>query len=188
MVRTIAALVSWCCMLTVAACTPAPKYRARPPESQPAGGEARQLADSIPTLEIRLVAPVKGLRRSRITSPFGPRSSPGSRGSSFHEGIDIKTRSGEEVFAAAAGSVTFSGRRRGYGNVVTLDHGAGISTLYAHLSYACVRAGEKVGAGQRIGRAGKRGTATGTHLHFELRRGGVAIDPAPHLWLASEAR
>ena len=105
----------------------------------------------------------------------------------MHEGIDIKARPGEEIIAAASGSVAFAGRQRGYGNVVIVDHGSGIRTLYAHLFYACVRRGELVGAGQRIGRAGKRGSATGTHLHFEVRRRGTALDPTPYLWLDSGA-
>jgi murein DD-endopeptidase MepM/ murein hydrolase activator NlpD len=71
---------------------------------------------------------------------------------------------------------------------VIVDHGGGISTLYAHLFYATVRRGEAVGAGETVGRAGRRGSATGTHLHFELRRNGAAIDPAPHLWLDSGRR
>ena len=179
--HTIAALAACACVLATSACTPAPKYRVRSPEPRYAGGEADQHPDSIPALGIRLLAPVKGFSTSQITSPFGRRSAPGSRGSATHEGIDIKARSGEEVVAAAPGAVIFAGRKRGYGNVVIVDHGSDISTLYAHLSYACVRTGERVEAGQRIGRAGRRGTATGTHLHFELRRGRVAIDPVPHL-------
>ena len=86
---------------------------------------------------------------------------------------------------AATGSVSFSGRKRGYGDVVIIDHGNGVSTLYAHLVSAAVKAGESIGAGEIVGRAGKRGRATGTHLHFEVRRSGSPIDPVPHLWLDS---
>ena len=170
------------------ACTPVPKYRARPSESGLTATEVNQRADSMPALGIRLFPPVKSFGRGRITSPFGTREHPGSGGSAMHEGIDIKAGPGEEIVAAASGSVAFAGRQQGYGNVVILYHGGGITTRYAHLFYACVRTGESVGAGERIGRAGKRGSATGTHLHFELRRGGVALDPAPYLWLDSGTR
>jgi len=168
-------------------CTPAPKYRARPPASELTAAEGNTRPDSIPPLGLRLYPPVKDFAARRITSPFGTRSRRGSGGSGMHEGIDIKARPGEEIIAAASGSVAFAGRQRGYGNVVIVDHGGGISTLYAHLFYACVRAGESVGAGKRIGRAGKRGSATGVHLHFELRRRGAALDPTPYLWLDSGA-
>jgi murein DD-endopeptidase MepM/ murein hydrolase activator NlpD len=175
-------------LLILGACTPAPKYRVRSQEPEPLERAVNRSQDSIPALEIRLLAPVKDFAASRITSPFGRRSSPGARGSRTHEGIDIKAQSGEEILAAAPGSVVFAGRKRGYGNVVIVDHGGGISTLYAHLFYATVRRGEAVGEGETVGRAGKRGSATGTHLHFELRRNGAAIDPAPHLWLDSGRR
>jgi len=162
-------------------CAPAPKYRAHA-EARPL--EARETASrdgGIPDLGIKLSPPVRVFSRARITSPFGIRSTDGRR----HDGVDIKAKSGEEVLAAASGIVVFSGRKRGYGNVVILDHGNGVSTLYAHLFYACVRERESIGAGETVGRAGKRGRATGTHLHFEVRRGASAFDPVPHLWLDS---
>jgi murein DD-endopeptidase MepM/ murein hydrolase activator NlpD len=99
--------------------------------------------------------------------------------------VDIKAGQGEEILAAASGKVAFSGHKRGYGTVVIVDHGNGVSTLYAHLFYASVRKGESIGAGETIGRAGRRGRATGTHLHFEVRYQGSPIDPVPHLWLDS---
>ena len=99
--------------------------------------------------------------------------------------MDIKARPGEEILAAASGIVVYSGHKRGYGTVVIIDHGSGVSTLYAHLFHASVREGESIGRGEPVGRAGKRGRATGTHLHFEVMRSGSPIDPVPHLWLDS---
>ena len=162
-----------------AACTPAPKYRTHPIR-EPDGPEIVPQREGIPALGISLAPPVHDFIRSRVTSPFGTGADPGSRGRR-HDGVDIKARAGEEILAAAGGTVIFAGRQRGYGNVIMVDHGAGIVTVYAHLFYACVRKGDRVGAGATIGRAGKRGTATGVHLHFEVRRRGVAIDPAPYL-------
>ena len=162
-------------------CAPAPKYRAHAETRAPVAREMAPRDSGNPDIGIKLYPPVKGFSPARITSPFASRPSSGRR----HDGVDIKAAAGEEVLAAASGTVGFSGWKRGYGNVVILDHGNGVSTLYAHLFYACVRAGESVGTGEPVGRAGKRGRATGTHLHFEVRRDGVPIDPAPYLWLDS---
>ena len=164
----------------LAACTPAPKFRTHPIEERGGGPETVSHAEGIPALGIKLAPPIQNFTHSRVISPFGTSADPGPRGRR-HDGIDIKASAGEEVLAAAGGTVVFAGRQRGYGNVVMVDHGAGIVTLYAHLFYACVRKGDRVGAGATIGRAGKRGTATGVHLHFEVRVNGVAIDPAPYL-------
>jgi murein DD-endopeptidase MepM/ murein hydrolase activator NlpD len=163
------------------ACTPAPKYRSRGPQLEPAASRAVPAGKSAPALAIRLTPPVRNYDPRRITSPFGERINPHFPGGRRHDGIDIGAVAGEEIIAAASGIVVFAGRQRGYGNIVIIDHGRGITTVYAHLFYACVRKGESVGAGRRIGRAGKRGRATGVHLHFELRRDGVPIDPAPYL-------
>jgi murein DD-endopeptidase MepM/ murein hydrolase activator NlpD len=175
----IATGIAFLCALN--GCAPAPKYRAHAQARSAAAREVASIDGGIPDIGIRLCPPVKGFGAARVTSPFGNRRSNGRR----HDGMDIKAAPGEEILAAASGTVAFSGRRRGYGNVVVLDHGNGVSTLYAHLFYACVRAGESVGAGEPVGRAGKRGRATGTHLHFEVRSGGSPIDPALHLWLDS---
>ena len=179
--RTILIPIAVTILLALSACTPSPKYRARPPEPEPATSDAASRGEGIPTLSVRLLPPVRDFHIRRITSAFGSRSNPRSAGSRRHDGIDIKATAGEEIIAAAAGVVVFAGRQRGYGNVVIIDHGGGTTTLYAHLFYARVRRGESVAAGETIGRAGKRGSATGTHLHFEVRHGGTALDPAPYL-------
>ncbi len=165
----------------MSACAPAPIYRSHPVARETEPREAGSRDPGIPDLGIKLHPPVKGFSPARITSRFGMRSSTARR----HDGVDIKAAPGEEILAAASGSVAFSGRKRGYGNVVIIDHGNGVSTLYAHLFSSSVRAGESIAAGEGVGRAGKRGRATGTHLHFEVRRGGAPIDPGPYLWLDS---
>ncbi|MFP5371322.1 MAG: murein hydrolase activator EnvC family protein, partial [Actinomycetes bacterium] len=97
-----------------------------------------------------------------------------------HPGMDIDGDTGDAVVAAAAGRVVHAGPApagySGYGTVVILDHGA-LTTIYAHLSKVAVAAGEDVVPGQHIGAIGTTGSVTGSHLHFELRRGGVAVDP-----------
>jgi murein DD-endopeptidase MepM/ murein hydrolase activator NlpD len=105
----------------------------------------------------------------------------GPRGDRFHAGIDLLAGYGVPVQAAAAGRVVWAGRRDGWGLLVTLAHGDGVRTLYAHLSVIDVRVGERVAGGAVLGRVGATGEATGPHLHFELRVDGAAVDPLPHL-------
>lgn len=114
------------------------------------------------------VRPVDGT----ISSGFGKRNS------GRHEGVDILAKRGTPVRAAAYGLVIYAGDgMRGYGNVVVLDHGEEVTTLYGHLYRIQVKSGDAVAQGQRIGTVGSTGNATTNHLHFELRVGGDAIDP-----------
>jgi murein DD-endopeptidase MepM/ murein hydrolase activator NlpD len=102
----------------------------------------------------------------------------GPRGSWFHSGVDFVASAGAPVGAARSGRVASAWwDPGGYGNLVVIDHGAGVTTWYAHLSRIAVRAGEPVGPGALIGRVGSTGRATGPHLHFEVRVGGAATDP-----------
>ncbi len=119
----------------------------------------------------------------RVTSSFGARVDPidGHRG--VHRGVDMAVPAGTPVLAAADGVVRLAGRHGGYGNLVEVRHADGSETRYAHLSAILVRAGEPVAQGQLIARAGATGRATGAHLHFEYRVGGVAVDPLAHLGL-----
>jgi len=120
------------------------------------------------------VLPVAG----RLTSGFGERRDPLGGGAEFHAGIDLAAPKGSEVHAVAAGTVSFSGKRGSSGNVVEVQHGDGLTTLYAHLDRPLVAAGDKVGAGQVVATVGSTGRATGPHLHFAVRRYGQAVDPA----------
>ena len=124
--------------------------------------------------EVALEWPVRG----PITSGFG------RRWGGMHEGIDIGVPEGTPVRAAAPGTVAFAGSLDGDGNVVVLDHGAGVSTAYLHLSAILVSAGT-VAAGSEIGTSGCTGYCFGPHLHFELRIGGTPIDPLPVLSAAA---
>ena len=121
---------------------------------------------------IRLLPPVAGT----VSSGFGNRS--GGR----HAGIDIPAPAGAEVRAASAGLAEYTGNgKRGYGSVVVLDHGEGITTLYGHLATIRIQSGETVPAGAVVGTIGRSGNATTHHLHFELRVDGEAVDPMPFL-------
>lgn len=107
----------------------------------------------------------------RISSGFGV------RGSGFHEGVDIRAPEGTAVRAAASGRVVFSGNISGYGRTIVIYHGDGVSTVYAHNSKNIREAGDKVLQGQLIGYVGQTGRATGSHMHFEVRRGGRPVNP-----------
>jgi murein DD-endopeptidase MepM/ murein hydrolase activator NlpD len=125
----------------------------------------------------RLAWPLRG----RIMSPFGTRVHPIFRTRIKHTGIDIDGRTGDPVRAAGAGEVLFTGWLRGYGQVIIVDHGNNLTTVYAHLSRIETREGETVKMGDLIGRVGATGVATGSHLHFEVRINGNAVNPMGYL-------
>lgn len=116
-----------------------------------------------------------------ISSGYGGRNDPFGRGRAHHLGIDIDANTGDPVTAAAEGVISFSGVRRGYGNVVEIDHGNGYKTLYAHNSANLVRAGDIVRAGQQIAKVGSTGRSTGSHLHFEVKLDGRQVNPRQYL-------
>ena len=111
------------------------------------------------------------------TSPFGWRRDPFSGATTYHRGVDLRAAYGEPIGAADAGTVVFAGEQRGYGQTVVVEHAGGVRTRYAHLSSLTTEAGADVKAGDTIGRAGKSGRATGTHLHFEVTQTGHNVDP-----------
>ncbi|MDR1193814.1 MAG: peptidoglycan DD-metalloendopeptidase family protein [Peptococcaceae bacterium] len=113
--------------------------------------------------------------RGAINSPFGPRS----RG--FHSGIDIQADTGDPVYSAKEGKVVQASYSGGYGNCVTIDHGDGLATMYAHLSQMNVAVGQEVGRQELVGLAGTTGRTTGPHLHFEVRVNGSPNNPVLYL-------
>ncbi|MGB9857317.1 MAG: peptidoglycan DD-metalloendopeptidase family protein [Dictyoglomaceae bacterium] len=116
-----------------------------------------------------------------ITSGYGWRIHPIFRRKAFHEGIDIVSFWGAPVYATADGFVTYAGWKSGYGKIIEINHGRGISTAYAHLSSIRVKVGSYVKKGQLIGLVGSTGTSIGPHLHYEVRKNGVAVNPVPYL-------
>jgi murein DD-endopeptidase MepM/ murein hydrolase activator NlpD len=99
----------------------------------------------------------------------------------FHSGVDMAAPAGTVVHAAAGGVVTVSFSPNGYGLYAVVQHGGGIATLYGHMESASVHTGDAVAPGQEIGRVGSSGLSTGPHVHFEVRRNGRPVDPAPLL-------
>ena len=113
----------------------------------------------------------------RFTSGFGGRNDPFGRGWRRHEGQDMAGSYGAPILATADGTVTYAGWENGYGRLVKIQHDFGIETRYGHLSQIRVNVGDRVSRGDRIGDMGNSGRSTGTHLHYEIRIGGDAINP-----------
>ncbi len=127
--------------------------------------------------DLQMVWPTKGW----ISSYFGNRLHPILRTYRMHTGIDIAAPSGQTIGAAEDGGVIFSGYLGGYGLCIIIDHGGGISTLYAHCSVLLVGEGQEVTRSQAIARVGSTGLSTGPHLHFEVRVDGTAVNPLAYL-------
>ncbi len=125
----------------------------------------------------RLTWPVSG----QVVSGFGWRMHPIFHTRKFHTGVDIAVPYGTSIHAADAGTVIYAAAMSGYGNVIVIDHGGGLSTLYAHQSSFAVGSGAAVGRGQVIGYVGMTGYTTGPHLHFEVRVHGTPVDPLAYL-------
>lgn len=131
-------------------------------------------------LSLVKVTPNRWPLRGWITSRFGWRTFRGQR--EFHSGIDIATLSGTSIRAAADGNVEFSGWNGGYGKLVIINHGRGISTYYGHNSSNLVSAGRFVRKGDIIARVGDTGRTTGPHLHYEIRINSKAVNPFKYLY------
>jgi murein DD-endopeptidase MepM/ murein hydrolase activator NlpD len=117
-----------------------------------------------------------------FSSGFGVRSDPFEHGAGFHPGIDLAGAYGTPIYATADGTVTRAGwNSGGYGNMVELDHGRGISTRYGHMSAVLVHVGDHVTRGEQIGRMGSTGRSTGNHLHYEVRIDGRPVNPIPFM-------
>lgn len=122
-----------------------------------------------------------------VGSVYGYRRDPFTRREKFHSGVDLKARWGDPVGASQAGIVQFAGWYHGYGNMIIVAHGGGVTTHYAHLSSFDVEVGTRVVRGTIIGRAGSTGRATSPHLHYELRLDGNPLNPFQPLALESSS-
>ena len=125
------------------------------------------------TLPFDYALPVSGYN----SSGFGYRVHPIQDRVKFHYGTDIAAFAGEDIVAFADGIVTFAGPSDSYGNYIIIDHGGGWTTLYAHCSYLYAKTGQSVSAGEKIALVGATGLVTGPHLHFELQRDGIYVNP-----------
>jgi flagellar protein FlgJ len=157
----------------------------RKPESRSLNstGEVTQKAtgsDAVPEAESEPAWPL----RSVISSRYGYRKDPFTSENRFHSGIDIAAPKGTEVKAAMSGKVIMSCKTEDYGNVVAVDHGQGVVTIYAHNEKNLVKVGEEVEKGSLIAKVGSTGRSTGPHLHFEVRKNGEKVNPMEFLGVA----
>ena len=124
----------------------------------------------------------KPVRTAAFTSGYGVRSDPFRGAAAMHAGIDLAGPVGTPIYATADGLVSDAGYNSGgYGNLVKIDHGRGIETRYGHLSSIMVSPGQRIVRGQQIGRMGSTGRSTGSHLHYEVRIDGRAVNPIPFM-------
>ncbi len=119
------------------------------------------------------VLPVQGW----VTSEFGMRKHPLAHNVKMHNGIDIASPVGTKVEAPASGRVVFAGRGGGYGNMAVVQHGYGVTTVYAHMSRVSVKTGQVLAKGDVVGEVGNTGSSTGPHLHYEVQIDGIPYDP-----------
>ena len=124
----------------------------------------------------------KPVRTAEFTSGYGTRTDPFRGGAARHQGIDLAAPMGTPIYATADGVATTAGwNNGGYGYLIKLDHGRGIETRYAHMSRVLIRPGQRVARGQLIGHMGSTGRSTGSHLHYEVRVDGGAVNPIPFM-------
>jgi len=152
-------------------------------------GNERQLKENVDDMGSKaplldLIAPVEGT----VTSEFGLRTHPTDGEEAFHYGVDLGAEAGEQIKAAAGGTVAEAGFSDTYGNYVLLQHSDTIYTLYAHCESLSVQQGESVEQEQVIATVGATGNATGAHLHFEVRDQDTYLDPAEFIDFTSETK
>jgi murein DD-endopeptidase MepM/ murein hydrolase activator NlpD len=138
----------------------------------------KQLEKPQASVAIPSAQPVKG---TALTSGYGVRSDPFRGRAAMHAGIDLAGPLGTAIYATADAIVGRSEWANGYGNLIELNHGRGIQTRYGHLTRSIVRAGQRIKRGELIGYMGSTGRSTGSHLHYEVRIDGKAVNPIPFM-------
>jgi murein DD-endopeptidase MepM/ murein hydrolase activator NlpD len=128
-------------------------------------------------LRAQIMPEGRPVRQGFVSSYFGERQDPFTGHQAFHRGVDFASAAGSEVIAVASGVVTFAGERSGYGTMVEVSHGDGYVTRYGHNQSNLVDIGQTVTRGQPIALMGSTGRSTGPHVHFEVLRGGMHVDP-----------
>ncbi len=142
---------------------------------------SRLVADLEELRALEAALPAEWPATGTLTSGFGWRRNPMGGGWKFHSGLDVSNRRGTPIYAPAPGKVIRAYYNSGYGRMVELDHGFGITTVYAHCTVLRVKEGQMVQTGDLLGTIGTTGRSTGPHLHFEVRLDGHAVDPLDYL-------
>ena len=149
------------------------------------GPQISQPAHALPNNKVSGISPLleiqAPLANGELRSGFGWRLDPFSKERAWHTGIDIQASAGSNVNVVREGVVSFAGKDVELGNMVIVDHGDGMQSLYGHNAELLVKEGEKISAGTNIAKVGMSGRAAGAHLHFEVRHNGLSINPEPYL-------
>ncbi|MEP7270672.1 MAG: M23 family metallopeptidase [Acidobacteriota bacterium] len=144
--------------------------------------ELRQIKDVVDRNQVKLSSTPTGWPvRGYVTDGFGTRADPFGAGHEVHSGLDISATFGTAIEATADGIVIFAGTYAGYGNVVVIDHGYGVTTRYGHMSRVDTTAGQRVHRGMQIGAVGSTGRSTGPHCHYEVRLHDRPVNPLNYL-------
>lgn len=136
-------------------------------------------------LESEVFLAGRPIKKGWMSSRFGRRTDPFTGKIAWHAGVDFAGKDGADIISVAAGVVTWSGERYGYGNLVEINHGNGFKTRYAHCKENLVKVGDVVKKGQIVALMGSSGRSTGPHVHFEVYKHGRAVDPASYIHRAS---
>ncbi|ATE66648.1 M23 family metallopeptidase [Rhizorhabdus dicambivorans] len=144
--------------------------------------DAVQIGNSGGAISIPSIQPIA---KFTFTSAYGVRSDPFQGSAAMHAGIDLASPTGTPIYATADGVVDRAEWFGGYGNMVEIEHGKGIATRYGHMSKIVARDGQRVKRGDLIGYVGSTGRSTGSHLHYEVRIDGRAVNPVPFLQSAN---
>lgn len=134
-------------------------------------------------LSIPAIQPILNKDLRSTASGYGPRIDPVYRVPTFHSGMDFTARIGTDIYATGEGRISFAGWKRGYGNLIEIDHGYQYKTWYAHLNEIKIRSGQKVVRGDIIGSVGTSGKSTGPHLHYEVHYKGESVNPTNYYFL-----
>jgi len=145
----------------------------RKAETIPATASAPAIQAEAPAIQAETGLPVNGV----ISSKYGMRKHPIYGDRRFHRGVDIAAPLGSDIHPIGTGTVIFSGEKHGYGNMVIIDHGNGMTSQYAHNQINMVKAGDVVDGGTVIGKVGNEGISTGPHLHLEVKQNGRTVNP-----------
>jgi len=148
-----------------------------PPADTPIENLPEEVDGTVYKLSFSYATPLKGV----VTSPFGARTDPLNGEGAFHHGVDIGASKGTAIKAFAAGTVTDVGSNSVYGKYLRIDHGGGFTSFYGHCNKINVKKGQKIKLGQKIAEVGNTGRSTGPHLHFELRRSDLILNPSNYV-------
>jgi len=153
------------------------EHEGPPPQATDTGGRALTKAGRGPAPPIKISSIVPDDAGGRISSEYGLRPDPFTGEEKFHKGLDLPAPEGADIHPVKAGTVLFSGERKGYGNVVVIDHGDGFQSTYAHTSKNLVKEGDRVDTSTVIAQVGSTGRSTGPHVHFEVNFRGQKVNP-----------